>query len=87
MMFCQLAVPVGALIIANTSDRLRETLYWCDWMSQPREIQRAIITMQTVANRPLHLTSGRLYNLSLESYTKVLSAVYSYTNVLQSLRS
>nr|WHO17340.1 olfactory receptor 4 [Matsumurasca onukii] len=72
--------------IIDECDKLRFALYNLEWQGKPKEFVSSLRIMMIVSTRPLLLSVGDLYPLSMASYGKILSAAYSYINLLYSIQ-
>ncbi|XP_054281162.1 odorant receptor 22b-like [Macrosteles quadrilineatus] len=92
VVFCESLGTVGLFnysgqILLDESEALRQALYNCDWTDKPRSLRRGLLIMQIMASKPLKLTTGGIYTLSMETFASVLSATYSYSRITHSFKS
>nr|UVB79119.1 odorant receptor 22 [Heortia vitessoides] len=75
--------------ITVQSDRVGESAYCSGWesgMSVVPGVKSSLFLIVARANKPLMLTAGGMYNLSLMSYTSLVKASYSALTVLLRFR-
>nr|QGW45405.1 odorant receptor 32 [Bradysia odoriphaga] len=70
--------------IMLSSNRLSYTLFESDWYNQPPSTRKNIVIFGEYLKRPKKLLVGKLYPLTLETFTRVLNSAYSMFNILKS---
>uniref|UniRef100_A0A2A4J8F3 Odorant receptor n=1 Tax=Heliothis virescens TaxID=7102 RepID=A0A2A4J8F3_HELVI len=75
--------------ITNQSAKIGEAIYCSGWecgISKLPGVRSTIMFVIARANKPLVLTAGGMYNLSLTSYTSLVKTSYSALTVLLQFR-
>nr|WQS23383.1 odorant receptor 47 [Diaphania glauculalis] len=75
--------------ITIQSYRVGETAYCSNWecgLTQIKGVKSCLVLVIARANKPLVLTAGGMYNLSLLSYTSLVKASYSALTILLRFR-
>nr|QGW45409.1 odorant receptor 36 [Bradysia odoriphaga] len=70
--------------IMLSSDRLSYCLFESDWYNQPQATKKNIIIFGEYLKQPQVFVIGKLYPLTLETFTKILNSAYSMFNILKS---
>nr|UEN71231.1 olfactory receptor 48 [Gregopimpla kuwanae] len=78
------SVPGQNLI--DHSLHIHSVFYEFPWYEMPAKVQRLIILMMLRSIRPCVLTAGKVYLISMESYSSVMKSAMSYFTVLSSMR-
>ncbi|XP_037041521.1 odorant receptor 94b-like [Bradysia coprophila] len=72
--------------IMNSSNRLSYSLFESDWYNQPQSTKKNVVIFGEYLKRPKKLLVGKLYPLTLETFTKILNSAYSMFNILKSFQ-
>ncbi|XP_037050106.1 odorant receptor Or2-like [Bradysia coprophila] len=72
--------------IMLSSNRLSYCLYESDWYNQPQSTKKCIIIFGEYLQQPQTLVIGKLYPLTLETFTRILNSAYSMFNILKSFQ-
>ncbi|XP_037049629.1 odorant receptor 94b-like [Bradysia coprophila] len=73
--------------IMLTSDRLSYSLFESDWTGQPQAVKMSIIIFGEYLKQPHVFVIGKLYSLTLETFTQILNSAYSMFNILKNLHN
>nr|QGW45386.1 odorant receptor 13 [Bradysia odoriphaga] len=68
------------------NSRLSYSLFESDWIEQPQLTQKCIIIFREYLKQPQVLVIGKLYPLTLESFTRILNSAYSLFNILKNTK-
>ncbi|XP_037039750.1 putative odorant receptor 71a [Bradysia coprophila] len=68
------------------SSRLSYSLFEVDWVDQPRSTTKCIIIFGEYLRQSHQLLIGRLYPLTLETFTRILKSSYSLFNILKNTK-
>ncbi|VEN56560.1 unnamed protein product [Callosobruchus maculatus] len=60
-------------------------LYECNWYSCSTRFKQAMLIMMSRMQKPLYLTIGKFYPLSLETFVQVSKAAFSYATMLKAV--
>ncbi|XP_077255746.1 uncharacterized protein LOC143893851 [Temnothorax americanus] len=69
--------------LINESTKLRESFYNSDWYNNSPSCTKLISIGMIRAEKPLTLTAGKFYVLSLSSYTSIVKTSMAYLSVLR----
>ncbi|XP_037041459.1 odorant receptor 94b-like [Bradysia coprophila] len=69
--------------IMLSSNRLSYSLFQSDWYNQPPSTRKKIVIFGEYLKQPKKLLVGKLYSLTLETFTRILNSAYSMFNILQ----
>ncbi|XP_071637388.1 uncharacterized protein [Temnothorax longispinosus] len=69
--------------LITESTRLRETFYNSDWYNNPPSRTKLISICMSQAEKPLTLTAGKFYMLSLNMFTNIVKTAMAYLSVLR----
>ncbi|XP_037039744.1 putative odorant receptor 71a [Bradysia coprophila] len=72
--------------ILVTSGRLSFSLFEADWVDQPPSTTKCIIIFGEYLRQSHQLLIGRLYPLTLETFTRILKSSYSLFNILKNTK-
>ncbi|XP_037025558.1 odorant receptor 94b-like [Bradysia coprophila] len=72
--------------IMLSSNRLSYSLFQSNWVDQPHSTKKCIIIFGEYLKQPQELIVGRLYPLTLETFTRILNSAYSMFNILKSFQ-
>ncbi|VEN56562.1 unnamed protein product, partial [Callosobruchus maculatus] len=61
------------------------SLYESNWYSCSSRFKRAMLIMMNQMQRPLYLTIGKFFPLSLQTFVQVTKAAFSYATVLKTV--
>ncbi|XP_037038439.1 odorant receptor 43a-like [Bradysia coprophila] len=70
--------------IMLSSNRLSYRLFESDWYNQPQSTKKCIIIFGEYLKQPQTVVIGKLYPLTLETFTRILNSAYSMFNILKS---
>ncbi|KAJ8923005.1 hypothetical protein NQ315_001553 [Exocentrus adspersus] len=74
----------GHNIIAS-SDKINEAVYMSNWYEADSGTKKSILIFMEKCKRPVVLTAGKLFPLSLDTFIGLMRSSYSYFAVLQRL--
>nr|QZA75627.1 odorant receptor 27 [Plutella xylostella] len=69
-------------VLINKSQQVAEAVYASSWQQTSLKTQRSLMLLMLRAQRPLSITAGKQFNLSLETFVVILKSSYSYFAVL-----
>nr|QGW45416.1 odorant receptor 43 [Bradysia odoriphaga] len=72
--------------IMLASNRVSYSLFESDWIEQPQSTKKNIIIFGEYLRQPRVLVVGKLYPLTLETFTRILNSAYSMFNILKSFK-
>ncbi|XP_037032708.1 odorant receptor 94b-like [Bradysia coprophila] len=72
--------------IMLSSNRLSYSLFESEWTEQPQATKQCIIIFAEYLKQPHELLVGKLYPLTLETFSKILNSAYSMFNILKSVK-
>ncbi|XP_037032673.1 odorant receptor 94a-like [Bradysia coprophila] len=72
--------------IMLSSNRVSYSLFESDWIEQPQSTKKNIIIFGEYLKQPHVLVIGKLYPLTLETFTRILNSAYSMFNILKSFQ-
>ncbi|XP_011305517.1 odorant receptor 9a-like isoform X2 [Fopius arisanus] len=81
-----LFISIPGQEIYDHSIRLSMEIYNCNWFEVSPKAKKSILMMLMNSAKPVYLTAGKFYVLSLESYGKVLKASFSFLTMMRSSR-
>ncbi|PSN37988.1 Odorant receptor 36 [Blattella germanica] len=64
---------------------VEQAVYDCKWYERPTNFRRLLGMVLMRSQKPVRLTAGQFYDVSLTSFTQMLNAVYTYFAVLKQL--
>nr|QUP79566.1 odorant receptor 6 [Monochamus saltuarius] len=74
----------GNNIIAS-SDELNDAIYMSNWYEADISLKKSILIFMEKCKKPVVLTAGKIFPLSLITFTSIMRSSYSYLAVLQSM--
>nr|XP_049692376.1 odorant receptor 2a-like [Helicoverpa armigera] len=88
VMVIQIMVPCwfGQRII-DKSNLLAFSAYNCEWTSETRQFKSNMRFFVARANKPLSITGGKMFSLSLVTFTSIMNSAYSFFTLLQNVKS
>ncbi|XP_037049379.1 odorant receptor 30a-like [Bradysia coprophila] len=72
--------------IMLSSDCLTYSLFESEWIGQPHSTQTDVIIFGEYLKRSHEILIGKLYPLTLETFTRILNASYSLFNILKTVK-
>ncbi|XP_037032787.1 odorant receptor 94b-like [Bradysia coprophila] len=72
--------------IMFSSSRVSYSLFESEWIEQPQSTKKNIIIFGEYLKQPRVLVIGKLYPLTLETFTRILNSAYSMFNILKSFQ-
>nr|CAD7420065.1 unnamed protein product [Timema poppensis] len=69
------------------SGSVQTTAYECQWYSSDQIFQRAVQMIILRAQRPVVLTAGKMYNMSLSTFTLIMKNSYSIFALLRQIHN
>ncbi|XP_037025628.1 odorant receptor 94a-like [Bradysia coprophila] len=72
--------------IMLSSNRLSYNLFESNWYNQPQSTKMCIIIFGEHLKQPQAIVIGKLYPLTLETFTKILNSAYSMFNILKNIK-
>ncbi|XP_026732014.1 odorant receptor 2a-like [Trichoplusia ni] len=87
-MMLQILIPCffGTRLM-DKSNLLVFSTYSCDWTPRSRQFKSNLRLFVERANKPLSLTGGKMFCLSLNSYTSIMNSAYSFFTLLQHMQT
>ncbi|XP_022822183.1 odorant receptor 2a-like [Spodoptera litura] len=84
LMVLQMMAPcwLGTRLM-DKSQLLAFSVYNCDWTSRSRHFKSNMRFFVDRANKPLSITGGKMFNLSLGTFTSIMNSAYSFFTLLQ----
>ncbi|XP_037042354.1 odorant receptor 94b-like [Bradysia coprophila] len=70
--------------IMLSSNRLSYSLFESNWYNQPHSTKKCVIIFGEYLKQPQAMMIGKLYPLTLETFTRILNSAYSMFNILKS---
>nr|QZH55112.1 odorant receptor 16 [Achelura yunnanensis] len=88
VMIVQIFIPCwfGSRIIEK-SQLLKLSIYSCDWTPQSRKFKSSLRIFSERVNRPIALTAGKMFALSLGTFTSIMNSAYSFFTLLRHMQS
>ncbi|XP_018564120.1 odorant receptor 85b-like [Anoplophora glabripennis] len=74
----------GHSIIAS-SDKINDAIYMSNWYEADLSLKKSIMIFMEKCKKPVVLTAGKIFPLSLVTFTSIMRSSYSYLAVLQSM--
>nr|ALM26196.1 odorant receptor 8 [Athetis dissimilis] len=86
-MMLQIMVPCwfGSKIM-HMSSQLAFSIYNCDWTTASREFKSNMRLFVERTNKPLTITGGKMFCLSLSAFTSIMNSAYSFFTLLQQMQ-
>ncbi|XP_037039747.1 odorant receptor Or2-like [Bradysia coprophila] len=72
--------------IMLSSSHLMYSLFECDWIGQPHSTIKCIITFGEYLKQSHEILIGKLYPLTLETFTRITNSSYSLFNILKNAK-
>ncbi|KOB67927.1 Odorant receptor [Operophtera brumata] len=66
---------------------LSAAIYNCDWIPRTRQFKSSLRLFVERANKPLSITGGKMFPISLETFTSVMNSAYSFFTLLCHMQS
>ncbi|XP_037040269.1 odorant receptor 94a-like [Bradysia coprophila] len=73
--------------IMRSSNGLSYSLFESDWYNQPQATRKCVIIFGEYLKTPQVLLIGKLYQLTLETFTKIFNSAYSMFNILKNFKN
>ncbi|XP_075969783.1 odorant receptor 46a-like [Anticarsia gemmatalis] len=88
IMILQIMVPCwfGSKLIEKSS-QISFSVYDCDWTVRCRRFNSNLRLLVERAKRPLTITGGQMFLLSLKTFTTIMNSAYSFFTLLRHMRS
>ncbi|KAL4716583.1 hypothetical protein ACJJTC_010247 [Scirpophaga incertulas] len=88
VMVFQIMVPCwfGTQIMVK-SGQLSTALYGCDWTSTSKQFKTSLRIFMSRANKPLTIVGGKMFPLSLETFTAIMNSAFSFFTLLRNMQS
>ncbi|XP_032529094.2 odorant receptor 46a-like [Danaus plexippus] len=88
IMIIQIFVPCffGARIM-DKSSQLSHAVYSCDWTPRSRRFKSSMRLFVERSLRPHSITGGKIFPLSLVTFTSIMNAAYSFFTLLTNVQS
>nr|AOE48023.1 putative odorant receptor OR18 [Athetis lepigone] len=86
-MILQIIVPCwfGSKIM-DKSRQLAFSVYNCDWTTTSRQFKSNMRLFVERTNKPLTITGGKMFCLSLSAFTSIINSAYSFFTLLQQMQ-
>ncbi|XP_039278623.1 odorant receptor coreceptor-like isoform X2 [Nilaparvata lugens] len=72
--------------ITQAGAEVFDALYFCPWFNTPNKLKRAIHTMMICNLKASQMSVAGLKTLNLKTFGEVVSAAYSYFNIVRSMK-
>ncbi|XP_073997828.1 odorant receptor 13a-like isoform X2 [Rhodnius prolixus] len=72
--------------IYQMNNNLGDELYRSKWTHYSKTVKNYILIMQARCNKPLRMSAGGFMEISLDTYSNVVSSAYSYFSLLRAIR-
>ncbi|KAJ8736490.1 hypothetical protein PYW08_007146 [Mythimna loreyi] len=72
--------------ISDRSSLLAFSIYNCDWTSSSRQFKSNLRLFVERAKKPLSITGGKMFCLSLPAFTSIMNSAYSFFTLLQQMK-
>ena len=69
--------------LSQQAESILDAVYDSCWYEMPAKLRRDLYFMTMKANRPIYLTAGKFYDLSIENFKNILKASFSYFSILR----
>nr|QNH68042.1 odorant receptor 17 [Apriona germarii] len=76
----------GHNMIAS-SDNINDAIYMSNWYEAEHSLKKSIMIFMEKCKKPVVLTAGKIFPLSLVTFTSIIRLSYSYLAVLQTIYS
>ncbi|NP_001166603.1 olfactory receptor 13 [Bombyx mori] len=88
IMIIQIMVPCwfGSRIM-DKSILLSSAIYNCDWTSNSKDFKINMRLFVERANKPLSITGGKMFSLSLATFTSIMNSAYSFFTLLRYIQT
>nr|QNS36203.1 olfactory receptor 8b [Mythimna separata] len=87
VMILQILVPCYyGTRITDKSSLLAFSIYNCDWTPGSRQFKSNMRIFVERANKPLSITGGKMFCLSLPAFTSIMNSAYSFFTLLQQMK-
>nr|WEG72128.1 odorant-receptor-34 [Grapholita molesta] len=88
IMIIQILVPSWfGTRIQDKSQLLSQAVYDCDWTAETHYFKSSLRLFVERANKPLSITAGKMFPLSLTTFTSVINSSYSFFTLLRHMQS
>nr|AST36306.1 putative odorant receptor OR13 [Cydia fagiglandana] len=88
IMILQILVPCWfGTRIQDKSQQLSQAVYDCDWTAKSRYFKSSLRLFVERANKPLSITAGKMFPLSLTTFTSIMNSSYSFFTLLRHMQS
>ncbi|XP_075969902.1 odorant receptor 30a-like [Anticarsia gemmatalis] len=88
VMVIQILIPCWyGTKIMDKSTLLSFATYNCDWTSRSRQFKSNLRLFVERANKPLSITGGKMFCLSLITFTSIMNSAYSFFTLLQHMQT
>ncbi|KAI8438281.1 hypothetical protein MSG28_010864, partial [Choristoneura fumiferana] len=85
--FIFLATYMFIMIIQILSQLLSSAVYNCNWTAKSRYFKSSLRLFAERANKPLSITAGKMFPLSLTTFTSIINTAYSFFTLLRYMQS
>ncbi|XP_063548841.1 odorant receptor 30a-like isoform X3 [Cydia strobilella] len=69
------------------SQQLSQAVYDCDWTAKSRYFKSSLRLFVERANKPVSITAGKMFPLSLTTFTSIMNSSYSFFTLLRHMQS
>ncbi|XP_063548840.1 odorant receptor 4-like isoform X2 [Cydia strobilella] len=88
IMILQILVPCWfGTRIQDKSQQLSQAVYDCDWTAKSRYFKSSLRLFVERANKPVSITAGKMFPLSLTTFTSIMNSSYSFFTLLRHMQS
>ncbi|XP_063357608.1 odorant receptor 67a-like [Cydia amplana] len=88
IMILQILVPCWfGTRIQDKSQQLSQAVYDCDWTAKSRYFKSSLRLLVERTNKPLSITAGKMFPLSLTTFTSIMNSSYSFFTLLRHMQS
>ncbi|CAH1977322.1 unnamed protein product [Acanthoscelides obtectus] len=88
-MFCYFGSSITETVrqaqMINRCYTYRRIVYACDWYSSSKRFKTCILMMMARMEKPMYLTAGKFYPLTLNTVVTVMKGAYSYSAMFRSV--
>ncbi|XP_014362866.2 odorant receptor 46a [Papilio machaon] len=88
IMVIQIMVPCWfGTRIMEKSCLLSKAIYSCDWTPRSRKFKSSLRLFVERTNRPISITGGKMFTLSLLTFSSIMNSAYSFFTLLRNLQA
>ncbi|XP_068626727.1 odorant receptor 46a-like [Battus philenor] len=88
IMVSQILIPCWfGTQISEKSCLLSRAIYNCDWIPRPRKFKSSLRLFVERTNKSLSITGGKMFPLSLATFSSIMNTAYSFYTLLRHMQS